>query len=137
MNFFSPFSPPGNPPVKPNSSFSNPSSDTSRSAVFSSDDGFVSVGDSSFEIGFLSSFSRPASPLRRPRPPRISKRLNLAVVTLLSGYLGNGRLDFWVKFFWPRNRDLFRRGLWRWKEAAMIVCQLGERERGESEKNCR
>lgn len=80
MNNLSPFSPPGNPPVKPIISFSNPSGFTSKEtdgSGFNSGSGSGDAG-SGLGLGWVSSFWTPISPLQRPRPPKISDRLGFA-----------------------------------------------------------
>ncbi|KAL4023650.1 hypothetical protein IC575_017410 [Cucumis melo] len=72
MNFFNPFSPPGNPPVKPINSFSNPSSGTLSTGNFVEVSGisFPSAMTGLSSTFLLSSSSTPRSPLQRPLPPR-------------------------------------------------------------------
>ncbi|CAI0408696.1 unnamed protein product [Linum tenue] len=83
MNFCSPFSPPGNPPVKPIISLSNPSSGTPSGNWLTG----LPLSSGSELVGstfLLSSFSRPSSPLHSPLPPRSWERSNLARATCLS-----------------------------------------------------
>lgn len=81
MKLFRPFSPPGNPPVSPRSSFSKAFSGMA-SAVDGADVAcsLMGVEGRDWVIVFLSSCCRPCSPLHRPLPPMISDSLNLAMV---------------------------------------------------------
>uniref|UniRef100_A0A7C9ETQ9 Uncharacterized protein n=1 Tax=Opuntia streptacantha TaxID=393608 RepID=A0A7C9ETQ9_OPUST len=92
MNSLRPFSPPGNPPVRPNSSFSN-----AFSGIPSTIDGAVVVLSAFSSVlalifggfwSFLSSSIRPASPLHKPLPPKSSYRLNFAEIGLIDAVLG-------------------------------------------------
>lgn len=101
----------------------------------------MSGGDGSCGTVFWSSFWRFSSPFKRPLPPMISKRLNLAVgfrEEVFGGVKDDDDLGVRLE---PRKWDLCKRGPWRLKEEAIgFFCRKmsqrgGEEREKESQKS--